>query len=104
MHCLFSSGSKVGSNGTGLHLKSWLSNLPPKASQCSHQAKPPSEQSEDTFISEEPSQSSPPLPFGPGLDTAHGPQLHSQLSCNIQRYLGAQEPENQMALASLQAQ
>ena len=43
----------------------------------------------------------PPFPFGPGLDPAHVSPLCSQLF-GSQCHLGAQEPENHVALASLQ--
>lgn len=44
----------------------------------------------------------PSFPLGPRLDPVHGPLLCSQLFHGFQRHLNAQEPENPMALASLQ--
>lgn len=52
---------------------------------------------------EESSLSSPLFPLRPRLDPPFGPQLCSQLFCGSQQHLSVQEPENQTALASLQA-
>ena len=73
--CLFLLGFTVGSNGTGLHPKSWLlithRRLLNASSHGLHQAKP-----------------TPPFPFSPGLDPAHGPPLHSQFFHGTQQHLG----------------
>jgi hypothetical protein len=78
----------------GLFTLSAMSTIKPNPNQASHwQAKNP--------ILRGTSQSSP-FPFGPGLDPARRPPLHSQLFHSVQQNLGAQEPENQVAPASVQ--
>jgi hypothetical protein len=97
MDCLFSWGSSMGGNGRGLCLKSQLSNLPQKASQCSQTWPPPSqatEQARDTSLKPQLELSSL-FHFGPQLDPTLGPTLLSQLFHHyIWWQLGAQEPKN----------
>lgn len=108
MDCLSSSGSAMGSNGTGLCLKSWPSNLPQKASQCS-QPWPPSSQdthqtSQGLSSQQDPARVLPSFPLSPGLNPAHEAPLSSQLFRGSQESLGAQEHENQTVQASMWAQ
>lgn len=105
MDCLFSLGFTVGTNGTGLCLKSRpvISPRRPLSAPIHglHQAKPPTKQTNTLSSPQDQWNSSRFVPSAP-LDPAYGPSLHSQLFLGFQWDLCAQEPENQKSPASLQ--
>jgi hypothetical protein len=82
MDCFFSSRSTMGSNGTGLHLKCQLPNLPQKDSQGSQPQPLPSQaacrmrQGLSPPCGTQP-ELSPLYPLGPRLGPAHRPPLSS---------------------------
>ena len=79
VNSLFSSGSALGSNGIGLHLKRYLVSCRSPLSAPSHglyQAKAPADQAKDPHPLRI-QLDLPSFPLGPGKDPALGPPLHS---------------------------